>query len=67
MRPTNARFKHPTTPNRNFLFPADALHSLGLCMAADARYNDVRFLRHNLRQRCRVRIDRLNRLHTGRH
>lgn len=46
----------------------------GFFMVVDARYNNVHFLRHNLRRRYRVRSDRVNRLvtfelreHTGRH
>ncbi len=46
----------------------------GFFMVVDARYNNVHFLRHNLRRRYRVHLDRVNRLatfelreHTGRH
>lgn len=46
----------------------------GFFMVLDARYNNMHFLRHNLRRQYRVRVDRVNRLstfelleHTGRH
>jgi hypothetical protein len=46
----------------------------GFFMVLDARFNNMHFLRHNLRRRYRVRVDRVNRLstfelleHTGKH
>lgn len=46
----------------------------GFFMVLDARFNNMHFLRHNLRRRYRIRVDRVNRLstfelleHTGRH
>ncbi|HJQ55511.1 MAG TPA: hypothetical protein VJ890_01305 [Vineibacter sp.] len=46
----------------------------GFFLVLDARYTNMHFLRHNLRRRYRIRVDRVNRLstfelleHTGRH
>ncbi|MCW5745890.1 MAG: hypothetical protein KIT36_06795 [Alphaproteobacteria bacterium] len=36
----------------------------GFFMILDARFNNMHFLRHNLRRRYRVRVDRVNRLST---